>query len=208
MDPMTRKLWLKQDQHKGDRWRLFIAVARDVAAERVLYPGCFVDISPSFVFPHVTYVDLDKRTPRFFSDHEGVLEIVAQHEGRPFNPQIEFLQGDFTKELGFPRKNFDLLVSLYAGFISEHCTDYLKIGGTLLVNPSHGDAAMASIDSRYDLSGVVLSRGGNYKVQTSGLDDFLIPKKMVDVTKERLHETCRGIAYTKPAFAYLFERVR
>jgi hypothetical protein len=26
----------------------------------------------------------------------------------------------------------------------------------------HGDAAMASIDSRYELTGVVISRSGNY----------------------------------------------
>lgn len=55
---------------------------------------------------------------------------------------------------------FDLLISLYAGFVSEHCTCHLRNGGLLLVNSSHGDAAMASIDDRYRLVGVVSSRAG------------------------------------------------
>jgi len=203
---MTEKLWLKQDQHRGDRWRLFKAVSRVLSANRVFYPGCFVDISPSFVFPEVTYLDADKRTPRFFKDRDGVLEIIAQHPGSPANPQVCFIHGDYTKEQDLPRDHFDLLVSLYAGFVSEHCTDYLKVGGTLLVNPSHGDVAMASIDPRYELSGAVMARGGGYKVQCSDLDQYLIPKTPVAITKATLHQSCRGIAYTKPAFAYLFRR--
>jgi hypothetical protein len=204
----TQKLWQKQNQHEGDRWRLFSAIAREVEVARVFYPGCFVDISPSFVFPEVTYLDMDKRTPGFFRDVEGILEIIAQHAGAPENPSIQFLHGDFTRDLDLPKQHFDLLVSLYAGFISEHCTDHLKVGGTLLVNPSHGDAAMASIDSRYELSGVIVSRDGDYRVRRSDLDSYLIPKKPVKTTKALLHRTCRGIAYTRSAFAYLFTRVR
>ena len=99
-------------------------------------------------------------------------------------------------------------MSLYAGFISEPCTRYLRIGGTLLVNPSHGDAAMASIDDRYELSGVVVARDGNYRVRADGLDDYLIPKKRgIEVTPDLPHERNQGIAYTKSPFAYLFTRV-
>ena len=51
MQPLTRKLWAKQDQHHGDRRRLFTTVARTVDAQSVLYAGSFVDIAPSFVWP-------------------------------------------------------------------------------------------------------------------------------------------------------------
>ena len=104
-------------------------------------------------------------------------------------------------------RSFDLLVSLYAGFISERCTDHLRVGGTLLVNPSHGDAAMASIDPRYQLTGVVVSRNGDYSIVRSGLGDYLIPKKPQIVTVEGLHESGRGIGYTTSPFAYLFTRI-
>ena len=37
----------------------------------------------------------------------------------------------------------DLLVSLYSGPLSGHCTPYLRVGGMLLANASHGDVALA-----------------------------------------------------------------
>jgi hypothetical protein len=81
MKSAMRALWTKQDQHEGDRWRLFRAVRETIDAERVLYPGSYVDIAPSFVFQNVTYLDIDKRTPAFFADRAGILEIIAEHDG-------------------------------------------------------------------------------------------------------------------------------
>jgi hypothetical protein len=154
----------------------------------------------------VTYLDLDTRTPKFFDDIDGVCEIVVDHGG-PAEPDITFIHADYTSRLDLPAGHFDLLVSLYAGFISEHCTQHLSVGGTLLVNPSHGDAAMASIDPRYELSGIVRSRSGDYRVETTDPDSYLIPKKPREITIETLHETGRGIGYTKSPFAYLFTRI-
>jgi hypothetical protein len=120
---------------------------------------------------------------------------------------VEFIAGDYRGPLGLADESFDLLVSLYAGFVSEHCTRYLRVGGHLLVNPSHGDAAMASIDQRYRLVAVVKSGGANaYRIDTEDLDTYFVPKKPQPITVERLHELGRGIGYTKSPFAYLFER--
>lgn len=207
MKRATQKLWESQDRHKGDRWRLFSAVANAVSVEKVLYPGCFVDIAPSCVFPNVVYIDSDLRTPGFFGDEAGVAGIISKHEGAPSHPKLKFIYTDYRTSLDLRSEHFDLLVSLYAGFISEHCTQYLRVGGFLLANPSHGDAAMASIDQRYELFGVVTSRNSQYRVSRSSLDAYLVPKKPVSVTTELLHQTCRGVAYTKSPFAYLFKRV-
>ena len=206
MEPKTAELWAQQDQHQGDRWRLFGAVAAAIDAETVFYPGCYVDIAPSFVFGSVTYLDSDRRAAGFFSDRAGIAEIITQHNSPPA-PDITFISADYTKGLELPGEHFDLLVSLYAGFISEHCTQYLKTGGTLLVNPSHGDAALASIDPRYELAGVVISGNGNYRVDTNELDTYLIPKKAQPIAAESLRQTGRGVAYTKSPFAYLFTKV-
>jgi hypothetical protein len=150
---------------------------------------------------------MDRRAAQFFSDIDGVEAIVTadQVDGRP--RRIRFLAGDYREPLAVPDGSVDLLVSLYAGFVSEHCTRYLRPGGWLLVNPSHGDAAMASIDSRYQLVGVVKSRGGDYRVDVDDLDQYLIPKKQQDITPALLHELNRGVAYTKSPFAYLFQLV-
>lgn len=204
----TRALWRQQDRHEGNRWRLFRAVSDHVRADRVLYPGSYVDVAPSFVFPSVTYVDVDDRAAAFFADRQGVAELIREHPGSPAEPRFEFHHADYTADLGLPAGGFDLLVSLYAGFVSEACTGLLRVGGTLLVNPSHGDAALASLDRRYRLGGAVLAHSGGYRVSTADLDTFLQPKKPAALTRESLRAWGRGVAYTRPAFAYLFRRVR
>ena len=206
MQEITRKLWDKQNQHPDDRFRLFRAVGKVIGPETVLYAGSYVDVAPSFTFPNVTYVDLDRRAKRFFDDEVGVKEIIGAQGSAPPSGQFSFIHSDYAK-LSLPEQSFDLLISLYAGFISEYCTQFLKIGGHLLVNSSHGDAALASLDARYRLAGVVISQSGDYRVLQANLTDYLQPKKAVEVTRELLFSTNRGVAYTRPAFAYLFERV-
>jgi hypothetical protein len=95
----TRRLWEKQDQHRGDRWRLFAAVAAAVPATQVLYPVSFVDVAPSFVFPAVTYVDMDRRAAAFFDDADGVAEIIAAHPGGPTDRTFEFIHADYRTDL-------------------------------------------------------------------------------------------------------------
>lgn len=206
MKASTRKLWDLQNRHEGDRVNLYRAVFGATAAQRVLYPGSFVDVAASAVFPHVSYVDMDRRAGKFFDDVSGVGEVVASLGGDKSHT-FSFIEADY-QHLDLADQSFDLLVSLYAGFVSEHCTRFLRVGGWLLVAPSHGDVAMASIDRRYLLDGVVVSRGGSYSVRQEGLDTYLIPRLEVNITADLLHETGRGIAYTKSAFAYLFRRVR
>ena len=200
------------DIHTDDRIRLFRAIT-DITSPstRVLYPGSYVDIAPSVWFDDVTYVDTDTRAARFFDQTEAVDELVGAKRRAldlPDRPAaITFHHLDYRTPIAEPVESFGLLVSLYAGFISEHCTDHLELGGILLVNPSHGDVAMASIDPRYELTGVVAGSGGEYRVRADDLDTYLIPKKDQTVTAESLHDAGRGIAYTRSSFAYLFTRV-
>ena len=201
----TQALWQKQDIHDGDRERLFTAVRAAVGDSVVLYPGSYVDVAVSMAFSTVTYVDLDQRAAQFFEDSAGVREIIGSRAG-PRSVSVEFIHADYTNGLGLVPESFDLLVSLYAGLVSETCTRYLRVGGTLLVAPSHGDAAMAAIDPRYELSGVVTSRASDYRVKTDNLHTYLNPENPMTVTPEYLHKHQRGIPYTRSPFAYLFTR--
>lgn len=203
----TRQLWEKQDQAVGDRQPLFAAVADVVGALNVLYPGSYVDLAPSFIWPSVTYVDVDRRAKKFFSDEEGVQRLLAERGVDPSEHAFRFLHADYQEPLALEDGSFDLLISLYAGFVSEHCTRYLRPRGFLLVNPSHGDAAMASIDDRYQLAGVVTFRSGAARIETTDLDRYLVPKRDVAITRDELHRTGRGVAYTTAPFAYLFQRI-
>ena len=204
MKPLTRRLWTAQNRHPDDRLRLFSAMAAAFDASVVLYPGSFVDIAPSFVFDDVTYVDTDARAAKFFADAAGVDEIIAAHRERVAS--WRFIHGDYTTDLDLPEKAFDLLVSLYAGFVSQHCARFLRSGGWLLVNPSHGDVAMASIAARFELAAVVRSRAGSYTVSGDDLGEYLVPRREEQLTADQIRRRGRGIAYTKPAVAYVFRR--
>lgn len=207
MRELTSELWAEQDRHPGDRHRLFLAVAEAVEAGRVLYPGSWCDVAASFVWPSVTYVDNDRRAARFFHDVDGVREIVVA-AGGSVDSEIRFLSADYTEPLPFEPESFDLLVSLYSGPLSGACTPFLRVGGTLLANASHGDVALASIDERYELAGVVLGYGDGYRVARDDLASHLVPKRPIEVTRELIEQTGRGVAYTKSAAAYLFRRCR
>lgn len=205
MKDKTKKLWEKQDQHKGDRWRLFQAVSVAVPAHRVLYAGSYVDIAPSFVYDDVTYVDMDKRAAAFFADTEGVRQIICDHGGN-VNGRVAFAHGDY-RALDLETESFELLISLYAGFISEPCGHLLRIGGHLLVNSSHGDAALAALDPRFRLVAVITCANGRYRVIDQNVDSYMVPKKPQTITRDSLKKSGRGVAYTKSPFAYLFKRV-
>lgn len=166
------------------------AVREATGARTVLYPGSYTDVSPSFVFPDVTYVDMDRRCPGFFGDPD-----VARRLPNPFR----FLRADYRDPLDVDP--VDLLISQYAGPISHHCGHLVRPGGHLLVNNSHADAGIAALDPAWTLVAVV--RGD--RVSTD-VDGYFEPKRAPHPPKEALIESQTGIAYTKTASNYLFER--
>ena len=205
------KFHAEYDVHPDDRLGLFGAVEDFTGpAARVLYPGSYVDIAPSVWFDHVTYIDVDKRAAEFFGNADELAQLVDSKRRSAHTPTdtavLKFHHLDYRERLPEPTESFDLLISLYAGFVSEHCTNYLRVGASLLVNPSHGDAAMASIDHRYELAAAVVRREGRYRVSAAGLDSYPIPKREQEITVESLHESGRGVRYTHSPFAYVFTR--
>ena len=210
------------DRHPDDRVRLFATVhdvvgqlvpERHPATARVLYPGSYVDIGPSIWFDRVTYVDVDERAARFFAQTSQVDDLVAAKREAAGNrsgsdPTIDFHPLDYRTDLPVEDGSVDLLVSLYAGFISEHCTRYLAPGGLLVTNNSHGDASMATLDPDYRLVAVVQTGDGRYQASTDDLDTYLRPKQGRSPTVDELHEIGRGIAYTRSAFVYVFRHGR
>jgi hypothetical protein len=191
---------------RADQVELFAALAAAYPIQRVLYPGSYLDISPSFVFPSVTYVDTDRRAKRFFADVAGVRDLVRSRQRYDGDAEIVFHHADYTGDLDAPAASFDLLVSLYAGFVSSPCTRYLRRGGWLLANNSHGDASMARLDPGYQFVAAMQHRPGRYRLATEQLDAYFVPKRAVAVTPELLRATNRGVGYTKSAAAYVFQR--
>lgn len=185
---------------------LFRLLKENYGITRVIYPGSFVQISPSFIFSNVVYIDADKNAKKFFNC-DKLMDFICERKEYIEKPTISFHGLDYKIFLDDLRGQFDLLISQYAGFISDPCKDYLKIGGRLLVNNSHGDAGLASIDSDYKLVSVIHKTEGKYRISDNSLNKYFIPIKKVIVTKELLYKTGKGIGYTKTAPLYLFQRI-
>ncbi len=189
-----------------ERIGLFKAIRNKYGCRSALYPGSFIHIAPSFIIPEVIYVDNDSQTKRFFKNVEDVKEIITSKKQYPENSNFIFFSQSYIKPIAIPTESIDLLISQYAGFVSLHCKKYLKNGGILLVNSSHGDAAMARLDNDYRFIAVVNKQGENYKIIDNGLDSYFIPKNPIKVTRSYLKKIKRGIGYTKSATSYIFQK--
>ena len=189
-----------------ERQDLFQIIADKFTVQRVLYPGSFVHITPSFVFPDVVYVDNDSQARQFFGD-PAIYEFIAQKKVYPQTAQVQYRFADYKNEFDEDANSFDLLISQYAGFVGQHCKKYLKIGGLFLTNNSHGDAGLAAIDSDYQLMAVFLLRKGQYQIRETNLDEYFVPKSPIQITKEYLEKLQKGIGYKKVGSAYLFRKI-
>ena len=208
---MAKNIFDLYEQHFVDkefeRLELFQLLREKYSVISAIYPGSFVHVTPSFVFPVTAYVETDKRAKKFF-ENPGLHDFVQERKTYPEDPVIKFFAQDYQQSIAGEEQRYDLLISQYAGFVSKHCKQYLKIGGTLLANNSHGDAGLASIDADFKFIGVILKRGDKYRISEKNLAEYFIPKKAVEITPEYLEEIQKGIGYTKTASSYLFRKVR
>ena len=191
-----------------ERLKLFLLLAERYAIQRVLYPGSFVHITPSFVFADVVYVDTDRQAKKFFASHE-VQEFIEEHKCYPQPANFSFHPIDYRNGLEEIEPGFDLLISQYAGLIGQHCKHHLRGGGYLLANNSHGDAGVAALDPEYQLAAVAHKRNDTYRLSESSLDAYFVPKSTKrELTKEYLLDLHKGIGYTKTASNYIFRKVQ
>ena len=141
-----------RDKHDGsyDLLWAFRLIGENFGCRRALYPGSHLHITPSLVFPEVCYVDSIKGIRQAMSD-PGLLGYVDSHKDYAEDAVIRCREEDYRSIASEPAASFDLLISLNAGFISQHCGHLLKPGGYFLANNGHYDANRAFVDPRYQL---------------------------------------------------------
>jgi hypothetical protein len=151
-------------------------------------------------------VDNDKQAKQFFGKPE-VFKFIAERKFYPLESKVTFHFADYRNGFDEPFESFDLLISQYAGFVGQHCKPYLKTGGYLLANNSHGDAGMAAIDDDYRLKAVFSVRNGKYRISETNLDEYFVPKSQIHITRAYLEKLQKGIGYKKTAGVFLFQKV-
>jgi hypothetical protein len=192
--------------HNGDRREIFKVVTQEYSIKTAIYPGSYIHIAPSFYIPEVTYIDSFKKTIKFFED-DKVFDLIMKNKIYDEEPLFRFHYADYKNDFEEKFEYYDLLISQYAGFVSQCCKNYLKPNGILLANNSHGDASMASIDKTYKFIGALYYSNKQYRITTKNLEKYFIPKKKhIEITRQYLEKINKGIGYTKTASAYLFKK--
>lgn len=186
----------------GDRKELYRSVAEAYSIKSALYPGSHIDIAPSLVIPKVIYVDNFKGAITFFKDMEAIKQYV--HENKIYKEPcaLFFLGQDYTAELFV--EPVDLIISQYAGFVGQATKKYLKTGGILLCNDSHGDATLTQFDDDFEFLGVLDEKN---RIMDKKLKEyFLLPgNKKVDL--KTVKEKMKGPKYKVTAENYLFRKI-
>lgn len=197
-------LYRKYFVDKNDERRmLFEKIKEAYTPEKGVYPGSFVHITPSFYIREMTYIDSDKRISKFFSD-ENVLRYVEANKSYPESAVIHGLQADFSGDLPIQEHSFDIMFSFYAGFISRSCKNYLKNGGILVCNNSHGDASIARTDGDYTLAAVIKRNGENFSITDKELSSYCVKKDGSPIDTEKVLARMVGENFMRKAYAYVF----
>lgn len=170
---------------------------------KCLYPGCNLHVTPSFHIRECVYIDNDRSVAKIFSDSASVTDFIRNNKKYPDEPIVRFYGSGYHSPVSEEPSSFDLLISQYAGFVSEYYIDYLKPGGILWVNNSHGDASRASLDPSYEPVGVFLY-GGKYVGTNIGA--YFVPQTPELHTIPTIKRTKQGSVFTRPSASYLFRK--
>jgi len=106
-----KKYYVNRDYEQVDLWRL---LRNRFGISQVIYPGSYIQISPSFIFPCVIYIDSDKNAIRFFQGSK-VIELVNQRKEYSEDPDIIFHGVDYRNLVEGYHSKFDLLISCMEG---------------------------------------------------------------------------------------------
>lgn len=195
----TAELYENYKQQIGNRQSLYCVVTNAFNITRALYPGSHIDIAPSLVIPDVTYIDNFKGAISFFNDLEGINQYVFEHKEYSTDSSITFYANDYTTPLEI--KPVDLIISQFAGFVGQATKHYLKPGGILLCNDSHGDATLAYLDNDYELIGIIDSSN---HIKTTSLDTYFTFARPREIDIKTVTKKMKGPKYKNMPSNYLF----
>ena len=186
-------------------------IKRKWKVERVLYPGSWIHLTPSLVFPHVVYVDFFAEMKSIFADSK-LLKYIEIHSETISKPIIKFHIADYREQIGEQLESFDLLISLSSGFVSQSCGSFLCKGGLLFVNNEHYDASMAYVDPSFLPIGVFIQTGKLIE-KTQMIEEYFLTNKgqafTIEMIKENSKKSPSKAKYKlkKRALFYLFQKI-
>lgn len=191
-----------------EREGLFEILKEEYACNTVLYPGCSIHITPSFYFQHVVYVDISETAKKFFDDINIVLDYINGNKKYKQSAYVQFIHGDYTGQLPLREGNYDLLIALYAGEITQSCMKYVKPGGIILTNNHQKDAEKLLMDSSITLDGLIYKKGKKYVIEKDIKGDFKDIINRYCGKKSDMKNTARSLEYIDSQCYFVFKRCK
>ena len=190
---------------------VFRAVRDLIGVQRVIYPGSYVHLTPSLVFPRVCYVDSVKGFGAAMQSDDLASWLIAHKE---YDEPVDFtaIETAYSRIPSTLLAVFGLLISLNAGAISQECKPLLSPGAHLLANDGHYDAARAHVDDDYTLV-AALRFDGTYETGEEVLRGYFVTKQGKPLTREMQAENTQRspskapykMARTASAFLFRFK---
>lgn len=190
-----------------DRYDVFLEISKKFEIEKAIYPGSYVHITPSLIIPEVVYIDSDKKAISFFKNKEEIINYVEKNKIYREQSKIFFEPKDYNGNLSISKKYYDLLISQFAGFVSQACKKYLKSGGILLANDSHGDATLAKVDYYFEFIGVLDFHDDKYNFSNENLDKYFTFKRERPIDIDKVTKTMKGPKYKNNCDYYIFKKL-
>jgi pyoverdine/dityrosine biosynthesis protein Dit1 len=104
--------YIDRDHEQVDLFRL---LKNEYGIEKIIYPGSYIHISPSFIFSDVVYIDSDKNAKMYFQSND-LIHLVNTKKEYPEDPKIVFFGLIFLND-----KEGDLILPLclFVNFICQ-----------------------------------------------------------------------------------------
>lgn len=188
-----------------DRLGLFELLQTKYDIRKALYLGSHIHITPSLVFPEVVYVDSSEKFKQMIESEEA-REFIEKNKQYSTKPKYAFIKQNYDNKLHIDT-DFDLLISQYAGFVSQAGKHHLISGGILVANNSHGDATMTHLDSDFELIAVAHHTNDKWHIFEERLDKYFVRKDGATDSIESVRANGKGPGYAKTATVYIFRKV-
>ena len=193
----------KEYSKKIDRFDLYKNVANFFDIKKALYPGSYIDITPSLYIENVLYIDNYKHTSKFFNDKKSIFYYIDNHKIYDNSSEVNFLFADYISDNLDIDYDFDLIISQYAGFVSFYTKKYLKVGGIILCNDSHWDATLNYLDDSLEFIAVL----ENDNLLFNNLSSYFKRSKNKSIDIEEVKRKMKPPRYIINAENYLFRKL-
>lgn len=151
-------------------------------------------------------MDISEAARKFFTENQDILKLVNSNKKYKQPAYIQFINSDYTKELPLRENNYDLLLSIFGGGISEACIKYIKAGGIIVSNNHRNDALQALGDSSVKLEAIIRRRGKKYYIESDTDEKLVKVLQNYSMPQKSMKNSSRGMVYVDKEYYFVFRK--